>query len=106
MIAKDETKAPAAKKHLFTATARSASGPFTVAAPKITGSYWAEGPTAVQVGNTTRVYFDRYMEGRWGAVESADLTHWIDVSDRISFPKGARHGSVVAVDKASVPRMR
>ncbi len=104
MIAKDETKAPVAKKHLFTATAPAAFGPFTIASPKVTGNYWAEGPSAVKVGSKTRVYFDRYTEGKWGAVESTDLAHWTDISDRISFPKGARHGSVVVIDRNLVPR--
>ena len=104
MIGKDETKAPVAKKHLFAATSTGAFGPFTMSAPKITGPYWAEGPTAVRVDGKTRVYFDRYMEGKWGAVESSDLVHWTDISDRIQFPKGARHGSVVIVKRADLPK--
>ncbi len=106
MIAKDETKAPEAKKHLFTAISKAAYGPFRMESAKVTGAYWAEGPTAVRLGGKTRVYFDRYMEGKWGAVESSDLRTWTDISDRIFFPKGARHGSVLSVRREWLPAVR
>jgi hypothetical protein len=73
---------------------------------RITGDYWAEGPTAIRTERKIRVYFDRYTEGRWGAVESADLKTWTDVSDKLVMVPGARHGTIVIVPKPVVDRVR
>lgn len=106
LFGKDETKAPSPEKNLFFATALSPSGPFTLQKKKITGDYWAEGPTAVMFGKTTRVYFDKYMEGKWGAIETTDNQVWADVSAKINFPAGARHGTVVACDQKLIDRLQ
>ncbi len=106
MFAKDETKAPTPAKFLFLARSKQPSGPFSITAKRITGSYWAEGPTAVQLNRTTRVYFDRYMDKRWGAVESTDLREWTDVSDKVSMVPGARHGTVLLVSATIVEQAR
>lgn len=103
---KDETRAPVPAKFLFAATARSPYGPFHIVDRRITGEYWAEGPTAVRVEGKTRVYFDRYTEGRWGAVESTDMQNWTDISDKIQMIPGARHGSVLLVGKNFIDRVR
>jgi hypothetical protein len=34
-----------------------------------------------------------------GAVISKDLKSWDDISDKITFPDGVRHGSVFIVDE-------
>jgi len=106
VFAKDETKSPQAHKWLFAATAAPGLNRFEIVAPRITGNYWAEGPTAAKVGDRWRVYFDRYTEGRWGAVESRDLRNWSDVSDRVELPKGARHGTVFRATPLEVERVR
>lgn len=105
MIFKDETRHPPAKN---LRVARG-GGPLDMKPPlaaPITGAYWAEGPMAIQIGGLVRVFFDRYTEGRFGAVESADLEHWTDISDRVRFPAGARHGSVVEVDPGELDALR
>lgn len=106
LFGKDETKAPKPAKSLFVAAGPRPTGPFVMLKAPITGAYWAEGPTAVKDGPIYRVYFDRYMDSRWGAVESRDLTNWDDVSDRIKMPPGARHGTIVLVPPDLVRRVR
>jgi sucrose-6-phosphate hydrolase SacC (GH32 family) len=106
LFGKDETKAPAPHKFLFMAKAPAVAGPYTVTAPRLTGSYWSEGPTAVDLGDRVRVYFDRYMEDRWGAVESKDLLHWDDVSEKIHMIPHARHGSVQRIDSRELAAIR
>ena len=96
LIVKDETLKPTPKKHLRIATAKSLIGPFGPLAPPFTKN-WVEGPTAVRVGEDYVVYFDCYRDHRYGAMRSRDLQTWEDVSDRIVFPKGARHGTVFEV---------
>lgn len=106
LFGKDETKAPDPRKFLFLAQARSPMGPFSMQTPKLTGNFWAEGPTAVDLGDRIRVYFDRYTEGRWGAVESTDLSNWTDVSSRVSMVSGARHGTIRRVERKIVDVLR
>lgn len=98
MIIKDETIVPP-QKNLKTATSASMYGPYSSASDPITGKYWAEGPTAVKIGKEWFVYFDKYRERKYGAVTSKDLKSWSDISDKIAFPEGARHGTVFETDE-------
>ena len=93
---KDETLHPEAKKNILLAVGDSPAGPFT--SPKvISHENWVEGPTAVKIGDKWIVYYDCYTKGRYGAVESGDLETWTDITDKIHFPKDARHGTVFRV---------
>jgi hypothetical protein len=96
MLLKDETREPA-QKNLRVARARHLTGLYSPAGPPITGKYWAEGPTAFRMEGKWMVYFDKYTEHAMGAVQSADLVHWTDISTQISFPQGMRHGSIFKV---------
>lgn len=97
MFLKNENPKPA-EKNIRITKSRKAVGPYPteVSAP-ITGKYWAEGPTAVQIGDYVYVYFDKYTEHKYGAIRSRDMEHWEDVSDQVEFPKGTRHGTVLKV---------
>ena len=106
VFGKNETRTPQPAKFLFSATAPTPYGPFHMMNKRITGEYWAEGPTAVRTEGKTRVYFDRYIDGRWGAVESVDMLNWTDVSDKIQMVPGARHGTVIQVSKIYIDRLR
>ncbi|MCT4644050.1 MAG: glycoside hydrolase family 43 protein [Carboxylicivirga sp.] len=97
MFLKNETKLPKAEKNIRWATAKSIEGPYTKASEPITGDYWAEGPTCLKFEDKYIVYFDKYRERKMGAVESADLKNWKDISDKISFTGGVRHGTVFKV---------
>ena len=46
------------------------------------------------------MYFDKYIEGKYGAVRSKDMKKWEDVSDKVVFPKGTRHGTIFAVSES------
>lgn len=96
LFVKNENPQPAEKNIRITHNSKPYDFPITVSAP-ITGDYWAEGPAPLQVGNYTYVYFDKYMEHKYGAVRSEDMTNWEDVSDRISLPSGVRHGTAFKV---------
>jgi Glycosyl hydrolases family 43 len=96
LVVKDETKNPV-KKHLRLAVSDHADGPFSKAGPPITGD-WVEGPSAIQLGDEFYIYFDHYGKPQYyGGTKSSDLEHWQDISPQISFPKGARHGTVLKV---------
>jgi beta-xylosidase len=60
---------------------------------------WVEGPSALRVGDEFLVYFDAYRDRRYEAMRSRDLKNWEDVTSKISFPKGTKHGTAIAVGK-------
>ena len=105
MFLKNETKSPV-EKNLRIASAKKILGPYSAAGPAITGRYWAEGPTVLQIGKRWVVYFDKYTEKKYGAVASEDFVHWNDISENVSFPKGARHGTALKISRTEFENMR
>jgi hypothetical protein len=105
MFLKNETRFPV-EKNIRVASAGDLKGPYSNPGPPITGNYWAEGPTATNINGQWMVYFDKYMDHKYGAVSSPDLLHWTDISDKVSFPAGVRHGTVLKISKEEFERMR
>jgi hypothetical protein len=106
MFLKDETKKPP-QKNIRIATSKNlyknyskASLPITV-----TASYWAEGPSAIKIGEQWIVYFDKYRDRKYGAITSTDLINWTDISDKISFPKGTKHGTIFTITKKELEKI-
>ena len=106
MFLKNETKYPKPEKNLRVAFSDDAEGPYGQPSPPITGNYWAEGPCALNIDGKWYVYFDKYRDHCYGAVASTDLVNWEDISDQISFPGGARHGTTFAVDSCVLAKVR
>ena len=105
LIVKDETKTPV-KKNLRIAVSDQPEGPFGPASPTISTN-WVEGPSASQVGGEFFIFFDHYAQPQYyGAVQSSDLEHWQDISTQVSFPKGARHGTVLKVPMTIVNNLQ
>ena len=103
LIVKDETLNPV-KKNLRIAVGDSPEGPFGPASAPFTPS-WVEGPTAIRIGDDYVVYFDCYTKGCYGAVRSRNLKDWEDITSRVSFPQGARHGTVLRVSRSVVDKL-
>jgi beta-xylosidase len=104
MFLKDETRVPSPEKNIRIAYSSQATGAYSKPSAPITGNYWAEGPTVVKIGNEWLVYFDKYRDHVYGAVRSEDLVNWTDVSSKISFPAGARHGTVFTITREEFKR--
>lgn len=104
MFIKDETKVPV-QKNLKIATSKNLEGPYTKATEPITGKYWAEGPTAIQINGQWVVYFDKYTLKKYGAVKKT-AEGWEDISDQVSFPQGTRHGSVLSVPNSVIAELK
>ncbi|MBE7177136.1 MAG: glycoside hydrolase family 43 protein [Mucilaginibacter polytrichastri] len=104
MLLKDETIEPA-KKNIRLAFATKIEGPYSTPTPPVTGKYWAEGPTAMRINGKWRVYFDKYVDHAYGAVESADGKNWTDISGAIKMPEGIRHGSIFEVTEAELQKL-
>lgn len=98
MFVKDETREPA-EKNIRITRSKQLTGGYGAASEPITGDYWAEGPTAAKVDGQWVVYFDKYIDKQMGAVASPDLKNWTDISEKIKFPKGTRHGSVIMISR-------
>lgn len=99
MFLKDETPEPP-QKNIRTASSVLLTGPYSTPSAPITGKYWAEGPTVLKIKKHWYVYFDQYRDHQYGAVRSKDLMHWEDISTKVKFPQGIRHGSVFKVSPA------
>lgn len=96
LVYKDERPG---RKRLHAATARALGQPWKWDEKPILERDWVEGPTVLRVGGVWRLYFDCYTKGHFGAAESADGIHWRDITDKVSFPKGARHGTAFPVTR-------
>ena len=105
MFLKDETREPA-EKNLRVAYSQNLTGPYSAAGPPITGDYWAEGPTTLKLDDKWIVYFDKYIEHSMGAVQSTDLKNWEDISDKISFPEGMRHGTIFKITRDEFEKLQ
>jgi len=100
MFLKDETREPV-QKNIKIATSKKLNSGYSEASAPITGNYWAEGPTTLKINGTWIVYFDKYRDHQYGAVQSTDLKNWTDISDKISLPSGIRHGTIFTISKAA-----
>jgi hypothetical protein len=105
LIFKDETKQPVAKKNIRIAKADAAEGPYGHASQPISPD-WVEGPSAIKIGDRWIIYFDEYTRGRYGAIASNDMERWESVSQKISFPKGTRHGTAFAVPESVLQNLQ
>ena len=97
LFLKNENSNPP-EKNIRLTRSEHAAGPYPilVSAP-ITGNYWAEGPTALEVGEYVYVYFDKYRDHQYGAVRTKNMKDWEDVSEQVTFPQGVRHGTAFKV---------
>ena len=96
---KDETRYPP-QKNIRIGTAKSLPGNFTLEAKPITGNYWAEGPTLLKTSDKWILYFDKYTQHKYGALESTNNgKDWKDVSEKLVMPVGIRHGSVFEISE-------
>jgi hypothetical protein len=98
MFLKDETREPA-QKNIKIAYSKKLSSGYSDASVPITGNYWAEGPTTVKIKDRWIVYFDKYRDHKYGAIESTNLATWNDISDKISLPNGIRHGTIFKISR-------
>jgi len=98
LFLKDETRWPEPEKNIRMATSRELTGPYSEPSVPITRD-WVEGPTVARKDGGWILYFDRYREHEMGARYSVDMNEWTDISDKIRFPEGTRHGSVLRISQ-------
>jgi UDP-N-acetylmuramoyl-tripeptide--D-alanyl-D-alanine ligase len=106
MIVKNENSAPPEKNLRITFTDDLKKGFPTQVSKSISGKSWAEGPSPIKIGKYVYVYFDKYREGKYGAIRSTDGKHWEDVSDLVSFPSGTRHGTAFKITEKEFEKVK
>lgn len=104
LFVKDETRVPT-RKYIQWCRAASPTGPFGPLSAPVTPA-WSEGPTAIQQGGETILFYDRYTDKTFGAVASLDLKTWRDITAEIRMPAGANHGTIFAIPAGMYARLK
>ncbi len=93
------------KRGIMMAKAPAPEGPYVLDPDMITPADegWAEGPCAIRVGDTARLYYA--PPGDFGAFESKDMQHWTNIRSQITPPGGYRHGTVIRITPAEAKRL-
>lgn len=105
MVFKDERREPL-QKNLRLAWASDPGGPWKAEPASFTKS-WIEGPSVIRAGRDWLIYFDHYVKPHhYGAYRTRDWKRFEDVTEKVSFPPGHRHGTVVAATRAEASRLR
>ena len=93
LVLKDNTRPQRNLRVAFGDTAlgpwRDISGPFT--------SRFTEGPSVLRLQDQWIIYFDAYQEGYYGAAITRDFREFEDITDKVSFPEGHKHGTVLPI---------
>lgn len=105
MVFKDERREPL-RKNLRLAWADDPAGPWHAEDASFTKP-WVEGPSVMKIGRDWFVYFDHYSKPQhYGACRTRDWKSFEDVTEKLSFPPGHRHGTVVRITRAEAERLR
>lgn len=91
LVMKDETFYPP-HRDLRIASSKHATGPYGPASPAFTDRD-TEGPSVLQTGGYSYIYYDEYTRGHYGAVRTKDFVQFEPFSDSLTTPRGIRHGS-------------
>lgn len=90
LVLKDNTRP---NRNIQVAFGKSASGPYGDVSEPFTTPF-TEGPSVVKVGDDWLIYFDSYEKSTYNAVSTKDFKNFKDISDRVSIPKGHKHGTI------------
>lgn len=105
MFLKDETLKPDPQKNIRFASSSELYDNYSPASAPITEN-WVEGPTAIKTKEGWIVYFDMYTKNKMGAIRSNNLETWTDISDKIHFPEGTRHGTIFKVSRSILENLK
>jgi hypothetical protein len=105
MVFKDQTVDPLRYQVRWTA-GPSPEGPWGPLSGPITES-WSEGPSVLQVGDASVVYYDHYRApgATYKGVRTRDWMHWESVNSEMQFPEHCKHGSFFRVSEAEAQRL-
>jgi hypothetical protein len=96
LVLKDNSRT---QMNLRVASGKSPLGPWHDVSPPFTQKF-TEGPSVLKLGENYSVYFDAYRAGVYGAAKTRDFKSFEDITDRVSFPQGHKHGTAIAVPRS------
>lgn len=83
----------------------SPEGPFTDPTEPFSPEY-SEGPCVIKVGDEWLIYYDVYREVRYGAVSTRDFKTFTPIDDKISIPRGYKHGTMIAITRKQLKKLQ
>jgi len=101
MVVKDNTRP---MRNIRVAFGASARGPWSEASAPFTEQF-TEGPSTARVGDWWYIYYDSYRLGVYGAHRTQDFKTFEDVTDKVRFPVGHKHGTVFRADERLVEHL-
>lgn len=101
LVLKDNTRP---ERNLKVAFSDSPSGPWRDVSAPFTENF-TEGPSVVKIKDKWLIYFDAYRKASYDAVATKDFIHFEDINNKISIPKGHKHGTIVPVKKKVVKQL-
>jgi hypothetical protein len=105
MVCKDERRNPL-QKRLRLAFADSPAGPWTGITEPVSRD-WVEGPSVMKIGKEWLIYYDHYSKPQhYGALRTRDWKTFEDITDKVDFPPGHRHGTVVRISERLAKRLQ
>lgn len=105
LVVKDQTTDPLRYDERW-AAGPSVEGPWGPLSGPI-NEPWSEGPSVLQVGNESVVFYDHYRppRPRFEAVQTRDWIHWSDADALIDLPAGSKHGAFFRVTPEEATRL-
>jgi hypothetical protein len=105
MVLKDQTVDPLRYNERWV-SGPSVEGPWGPLSGAINES-WSEGPSVLQVGDKSVVFYDHYRQprARYEAEETSDWIHWTNIDAKIQLPEACKHGSFFRVTEAEAQRL-
>ncbi|HRH35678.1 MAG TPA: glycosyl hydrolase [Catalimonadaceae bacterium] len=84
----------------------SLTGPYDTKVSVVSRRTWAQSPMAIRIDSQFVVYFEKYKQRKMGGVITKNFKDWKDITDSLSFPKGAKHGTVIRVPVKTLEKLK
>lgn len=107
LFVKDETNmGKNIQNNIKMTTSYSKSGPYDTKVTVVSRRTWAQSPMAMRVDSQFVVYFEKYKQRKFGAMATKNFKEWKDMTDSLSFPKGARQGTVMRLPLKTMEKLK
>jgi hypothetical protein len=102
LVLKDNSRP---QRNLRVAFGDSPLGPWRDVSQPFTENF-TEGPSVLKLGEHWVIYYDAYRRAYYGAVKTRDFNSFTDISQKVKFPAGHKHGTVLRVSRKEVDAVR
>lgn len=103
LIFKDERDRPP-HKNLCITEGPSPVGPWGEASEPFSPQP-VEGPSCLKIEDAYYLYFDHYMENKYGVMRTNDFQSWENLTHQLSMPEGVRHGTALKVPASVLDKL-